>query len=137
MSDHPAITDADYSCAAAISKKLHPQPWDSTLVDELRFATRQAVAPIIAAHRAAAVQEALEAERQRDNRVYRALEELLHASTPADRANLAAGLLVALDKLAENQTDHVVDANKMAASEQAADHFADAGKMVEKTEAKP
>jgi hypothetical protein len=70
---------------------------------------------------------ALEAERMRENRVYRAIKELLHASTPADRANLAAGLLVVLDRLAE----------KASVSEQAPDHVADAGKMAEKTEAKP
>jgi len=126
MSDHPAITDADRDCARLILEYV------ASVTDPRGMVERQ-----LQIFREREVHLALEAERMRDNRVYRAIKELLHASTPADRANLAAGLLVALDKLAENQTDHVVDANKMAASEQAADHFADAGKMVEKTEAKP
>jgi len=85
------------------------------------------VAAMIAAYREEKIHLALEAERMRDNRVYRAIKELLHASTPADRGNLAAGLLVAMDRLAE----------KASVSEQAPDHVADAGKMAEKTEAKP
>ena len=61
-------------------------------------------AATIAAYREEKIHLALEAERQRDNRVYRAIKELLAASTPAERANLAAGLLVVLDRLAERES---------------------------------
>lgn len=77
-------------------------------------------AATIAAYREEEIHLALERERQRDNRVYRAIKELLAASTPAERANLAEGLLVALDRLAE----------KASVSEQAPDHVVDADKMV-------
>ena len=62
------------------------------------------VAAIIAAYREEEIHLAVERERQRDNRVYRAIKELLAASTPAERANLAAGLLVVLDRLAERES---------------------------------
>lgn len=62
-------------------------------------------AETIAAYREDEVHLALEAERQRDSGVYRAIKELLAASTPAERANLAAALLVALDRLTEQQSE--------------------------------
>lgn len=116
MSDHPAITDADRDCARLIIEYV------ASVTDPRRMIERQ-----LQIFREREVHLALEAERMRDNRVYRAIKELLHASTPADRGNLAAGLLVAMDRLAE----------KASVSEQAPDHVADAGKMAEKTEAKP
>ena len=92
---------------------------DRALVNRIMFGGTpkdyDRVAAMVAAYREEEIHLALERERMRDNRVYRAIKELLHASTPADRANLAAGLLVALDKLAENQTDHVAAAGKMVA----------------------
>ena len=124
LPDAPAVVARIDAALAEIETEAN-QPWENTisepdphmphvnatdraLVNRIMFGGTpkdyDRVAAIIAAYREEEIHLALERERQRDNRVYRAIKELLAASTPAERRNLAAGLLVALDRLAERDT---------------------------------
>lgn len=91
----PNITAADRVVADKIMFGGLPNDYEEA---------RIVAAGMIAAYREEEIHLALERERQRDNRVYRAIKELLAASTPEERRNLAAGLLVVLDRLAERGT---------------------------------